>query len=61
VLARFERPISLEFDLSGGDKTRGPEQQILKKCEEATDQATDKGSCQIAADALQLVISVEPK
>lgn len=61
VLARFERPLRLEFDLSGGDKTRGPEQQILGDCEGSPSQATDKGSCQIAADALQLVIGVEPK
>jgi len=39
----------------------GPEQQILRNCEGSPDQATDKGACQIAADALQLVISVEPK
>jgi hypothetical protein len=61
VLARFERPLRLEFDLSGGDKTRGPEQQILKDCESSPSQASEKGSCQIAADALQLVIGVEPR
>jgi Astacin (Peptidase family M12A) len=63
VLARFERPLSLEFDLTGGNPTRGrgPEQQILKDCLGLPSQVSEKGSCQIAADALQLVISVQPK
>jgi hypothetical protein len=61
VLATLKRPLRLEFDLSGGDKTRGPEQQILKDCESSPSQASEKGSCQIATDALQLVIGVEPR
>lgn len=61
VLARFERPLSLEFDLSGGDRTRGPDQKALKHCLGGPTRPPDKSTCQIAADALQLVITIEPK
>jgi hypothetical protein len=56
VLARFERPLSLEFRLRG---TRGPEEPVLKDCSGNSSPAKSKASCQISEDASQLVISVE--
>lgn len=60
VLARFERPFSLEFNLTNNPASRGPDQRALKDCLESTSDARDKATCRIAADALQLVISVQP-
>jgi hypothetical protein len=44
VLARFERPLSLEFDLSGGDTARGPDQKALKDCSGSPSQSSDTTS-----------------
>jgi hypothetical protein len=57
VLARFERPLSLEFNIKG---SRGPEEPVLKDCTGTSSQANAKASCQIAEDASQLVISIGP-
>lgn len=56
VLARFERPLSLEFKLRS---TRGPEVPVLKDCAGSSGQAKAKATCRIDEDASQLVISIE--
>ncbi len=60
VLARFERPLSLEFDLAGGEQTRGPEQKVLKDCVASAAHAKGGATCQVAADAKTLVVGIQP-
>ena len=60
VLARFERPLSLEFNFAGEEQTRGPDQQILKDCAASPTQANQTASCQVSRNATQLVIRVQP-
>ena len=59
VLARFQRPLTLAFNLTQ-KWMRGPNQQLLKDCSVSAAQAKEKGTCEIAADASQLLINIEP-
>jgi hypothetical protein len=58
VLTHFERPFSVEFNLSSNPGGRGPAEQALQDCSGAAAAPGDKTSCRIAADGLQLVIKV---
>jgi Astacin (Peptidase family M12A) len=58
VLARFDRPFKVEFNLTSNQVGRGPAEQALQDCSTTAAAPADKASCGIAADGLQLVIRV---